>query len=616
MVTWYKSSETSDVAITTGIQSSQSRHKDRTIQVTSILTYTALREDAGYRVFCRATNGGDTVHSTSRPQLDIVYPPTDGPVIEGLPDAGVYTMIRGSSNQQRLTCSVTGGNPLPTLSWNCYVGTHNGSKQGNIVTRTVYWTAGVNKDSTCTCTALHTETSWTRTTSVSVIVLYRSAIIAFYVNPAQQNMTAEASEGSPLKLTCVTDSNPLANITMKRNGVTVQEMSSVRQIEYIKPNSSCENDMGEYSCLSQNELNQSPEMKILHYYVLCKPRLSPFAKLIENVTGSLLSSVDFSVTVVAYPAPVYTWQKFGESGWKDVKLSARISIFTSDDQSQSNVSISKIQEADFGSYRVLANNSQGGIYIMLYFSMASSRPDTPRYFFYTQPLHPQDTAMFYWLTGYNGGFMQTLYIEYKQIEFPRWDRVSVVEDKSVLLMNFTVENLSPATDYQARIYAINKIGISDISDTITFTTLDSKTCATQRAVSQIGSIVAGVVPGIILVGVIAVLVYLRLTYQCTKKGEESRAAVYEDVSGKNEITKQAYEGLQSANASKTSDKDNPENAPKTHYEALTPDQRPTGEYSSLQIQLSRERRVKHSKTLRTNDIEMQEESAYENTKET
>ncbi|XP_052248364.1 nephrin-like isoform X2 [Dreissena polymorpha] len=897
-VTWYKSSEimgSSEVAITTGIVSSQSIHQDRTIQVTSTLTYTASRTDNGYRVFCDATNGGVAVQSTTRPQLDILYLPSDGPVIQALPGAGVYKMIRGSSTQQRLTCSVTGGYPLPTLSWNCYDGTHNGSTQGDIVSLTVYWTADMNVDSTCTCTAFQSGSTWTRNKSVSVTVLYspsrpscsvgsatvtngtvrvirgkkfdiscsaianpsptyiwttppdgntvnnpelsvpniqtggtyslsvrnimepttgeieygfanstfnidilespsvpifyygtsssgtvipnnhldviigtqfsvtcvatgnpsptytwsgisqtwsttaqtnltktcsvvntlnqtgyniepgtrqenqlnltvmfppgviectvgssrftsglvnvlrnkafnircdstsfpapynytwtlpnggirmgpelrvnsiqavltsqyrvtvnnimvpsvgqattgtnstildiqllyppgiqsgiriqgdsttsrvndsyistvenstftlsfdvmpgypaatiytwvrrsggistnnqaitftritrakadyynftalnhmkptgfalengttsidvyinvkyRSAITAFYANPAQGNITVEVSEGTPLKLTCVTDSNPWPDIALTRNGVVVQENASVRQIEYNKPSSSCENDVGEYTCLSQNELNPSADKRTLRYYVLCTPRLSPFIQHSANVTGSLHSSADISVTMIAYPAPTYTWQKLNDSGWKEIETSSRVSIVTSVDRLQSNVSISDIQEADFGSYRVIAKNSQGEIPIVLYFQV-SSEPEPVRNLQFIEGSLTENSAVIMWSPGFDGGNPQTFLVLFKRRADNEWSA-----PMETTVANITLTGLQPGTDYQVKVLAENSIGSSEHSEPISFTTLIIEK---PNNAALIGGAIGGVI-GAALILVVVVL---------------------------------------------------------------------------------------------------------------
>ncbi|KAH3701042.1 hypothetical protein DPMN_076025 [Dreissena polymorpha] len=53
-----------------------------------------------------------------------------------------------------------------------------------------------------------------------------------------------------------------------------------------------------------------------------------------------------------------------------------------------------------------------------------------------------------------------------------------------------------------------------------------------------------------------------------------------------------------------------------HYEALTPGQRSTSVYSSLQNPTSTENRFAQSTTLGTNEIELQEQSAYQNLRHT
>ncbi|XP_052247857.1 major surface trophozoite antigen 11-like [Dreissena polymorpha] len=149
---------------------------------------------------------------------------------------------------------------------------------------------------------------------------------------------------------------------------------------------------------------------------------------------------------------------------------------------------------------------------------ALAKPDIPRYFHYTQNLQNQTSLKFYWLPGYNGGYVQSFYIEYKKTGSQVWDQVSVVEDSSVPLMKATVDNLSPATEYQARMFARNKIGDSDSTDKVTFTILDCTQSNTHHSVSQIEPVVGGVVGGVVLVLIIAALAYVRLNNNCIRKG--------------------------------------------------------------------------------------------------
>ncbi|XP_052275684.1 uncharacterized protein LOC127874998 isoform X2 [Dreissena polymorpha] len=151
------------------------------------------------------------------------------------------------------------------------------------------------------------------------------------------------------------------------------------------------------------------------------------------------------------------------------------------------------------------------------------KPDTPKYFFSTN--QAATSVMFYWLTVYNGGRSQTFYIEYRKVDSTFWNNVTVDEKKSTscVMMNLTVNNMSPSTEYQARMYAKSTIGVSQPTEPITFRTLEDRIdSANQKSMSHTGPIVGAVVPGVLLVIVLVGLVFLCLTYNFKKKAPGER----------------------------------------------------------------------------------------------
>ncbi|KAH3735588.1 hypothetical protein DPMN_042124, partial [Dreissena polymorpha] len=393
-------------------------------------------------------------------------------------------------------------------------------------------------------------------------VLYGAENMTFSTDVVPGTDRLSVSENTKVAMTCKLDSNPGSFMNISKGGEVLRTVTNTKMLSH-QLNGKCE-DAGVYTCVGHNHHPGSPS-QLIDIKVLCSPRHAP-GEVVRNVSSRQHETPTIKLYIQAYPTPTHRWARCWNGMCSEIQSSSK--YIMSSEGLEANLTVVNVEQADFGQYQLTAMNGVGKQLTESVWLILAARPEMPRYFFSTQPLHSQSSVMFYWLTGYNGGDMQTFYIEYKRTDSQRWDHVSVVEDKSVPMMNFTVDNLSPATRYQARIYAINKIGSSDISDPITFTMLD--TSATQKSVTQIGFIVGGVVPGLLLVGVIAILIYLRLTYNIrfTKKSQKSHTTVYDDLSSRNEITNRVYDGLSSTSPNQTDVMDNMENAASAHYEAL------------------------------------------------
>ena len=79
--------------------------------------------------------------------------------------------------------------------------------------------------------------------------------------------------------------------------------------------------------------------------------------------------------------------------------------------------------------------------------------------------------MISWISGSNGGRLQTFYIEFKQLSDELWLFDSSQEtDNNKRQHNFTLTGLKPGTEYEARIVSGNVIGNNSHRETISFTT--------------------------------------------------------------------------------------------------------------------------------------------------
>lgn len=74
-----------------------------------------------------------------------------------------------------------------------------------------------------------------------------------------------------------------------------------------------------------------------------------------------------------------------------------------------------------------------------------------------------------WKPGDDGGLQQTFVLQYR--EMPDHDFVNItVEDTGELILNSSIASLNPGTDYIAQVYSINTLGVSNVADSILFTT--------------------------------------------------------------------------------------------------------------------------------------------------
>ncbi|XP_052806781.1 cell adhesion molecule 2-like [Mya arenaria] len=123
-------------------------------QVDSTMLFNATSTDNGLRICCTASNVAEMQRVSETKLLDVRYAPSGPPVIIGYASGSNYSMIENRT--EILTCSSTGGNPLATLTWDCFNGQmFSPTVQGSMVKRVVQWTARRNENARCTCTASH-----------------------------------------------------------------------------------------------------------------------------------------------------------------------------------------------------------------------------------------------------------------------------------------------------------------------------------------------------------------------------------------------------------------------------------------------------------------------------
>lgn len=85
----------------------------------------------------------------------------------------------------------------------------------------------------------------------------------------------------------------------------------------------------------------------------------------------------------------------------------------------------------------------------------------------------QSSVKLEWKPGFDGGLPQIFIIEYKRVSDDDWSNVSI-SDSQEPMMQYTLTDLTPDTDYVSLLFAFNDIGASETYGLITFRTLSSK----------------------------------------------------------------------------------------------------------------------------------------------
>ncbi|CAC5373537.1 unnamed protein product [Mytilus coruscus] len=116
---------------------------------------------------CSASHPDTSYTHVIEHNLDVYYEPGTNPIISQIPHGGILT-----GNNIKLTCTVTGGNPLAILSWNC-----SGTIENNTVENTASYSIilSVNKsynNKICTCTARHLISTYKPTVQQNLVVYY------------------------------------------------------------------------------------------------------------------------------------------------------------------------------------------------------------------------------------------------------------------------------------------------------------------------------------------------------------------------------------------------------------------------------------------------------------
>ncbi|CAC5421288.1 unnamed protein product [Mytilus coruscus] len=406
------------------------------------------RNEGTYVCETSKTNYDFLVHMINPPKLQITPGPT---VIEG--------------TQVQLKCIYNLQNEIKTVAWK-YEDT-NKEKWSNLkqvelgsITRSQ---AG---EYSCTVGNQHLTAS----ANATMVVLYQPEVSITYND-----------ENRELKCTAVGVPNHYDFNYWKHKtefGVFLRDLPSSQNgslsIPYIKNETDRHCDRGIYVCNVSNNVSVNGNKYVLAEYWLNstgKPYFVTTNKAKQY--GILKQETNVSVDIVSFTkdvdAALFTDEMFLSSYIKIVQMRVIDTVYAKDVFVQGirlTFTIHIQSDDDFRSYTVVVNNTQGPANYTINLSSAS-RPEPP---FSLHCLPRENEIAVSWKPGFNGGYKQHFFVEYRSRQEHSWKILNASDYQS----NTTtvVTNLAPGTKYFIRIFSKNKINSSDHTEQCLVETAD------------------------------------------------------------------------------------------------------------------------------------------------
>ncbi|XP_062592041.1 synaptogenesis protein syg-2-like isoform X5 [Saccostrea cucullata] len=482
-------------------------NQSNTTKAVSVLS---LEMDSSYnnqQCTCTANHSLLTSPKSRSVSLTVFYPPSTHPVITSSPPGLQYD----TGTIVTLTCQLSGGNPLATLSWRCknivMTGTHQKTSITPVSMLPFVIDSSYNNQQ-CTCTANHSLFTSPKSRSVSLTVFYNNVITSSW------NKTYSVKEHERFQLVCEVDGNPSSNITwvfVRNNSVIIKDYN-VKKSSLVISSANCL-DFGTYRVFADNGKgrNASITTKLL---VKCKPRLY----LMDSLTPVKLvfgknNSLQIFVRILLFPPATQTTWHFSKEENENKVITDSVDgyrIMYTNAEFEQNITLSKnvVNTGDFGDYTLRVENEIGA-FTRIYNVVAEWPPLEPMNF----TASCENSIKISWISNFNGGDDQRFQVSYST------DGCSI-ESFKVLKEDISDEgngrphSYIPSLEMEGPLWftitASNKFG-NTTSDDIFCNAV--KNLQAQDSNKQELSVIGGTIGGVVFVVLVAILIFLNTKYQ-------------------------------------------------------------------------------------------------------
>ncbi|XP_063442134.1 hemicentin-1-like [Mytilus trossulus] len=286
--------------------------------VNSILNFRFTATDNGGLIYCHANNSISTINS-SFVALSVYYPPSDDPTIQQTPNRPII-----SGEKVVLTCSISGGFPLPVLTWNCS-GNITKNTSGNTAFYAIIFMAyKQDNGKICTCSATHPVAEYRPQMHATLYVYFPPEKFPVLT----QIPEGQVQTGSSVLLVCsVNGGNPVATLTWNCTGVISMNSSETTAMSFIEIPVTQFNHRMVCSCLATHIIDTYKQIAHHLLDVIFPPDVNPTVR--QATPGPIDTGT--SVTLICSvpggnPLATVTWDCHGISSNTSTETEAVLEI--------------------------------------------------------------------------------------------------------------------------------------------------------------------------------------------------------------------------------------------------------------------------------------------------
>ncbi|XP_071094657.1 neural cell adhesion molecule 1-like [Haliotis cracherodii] len=536
-----------------------------TPQTGSTLTISNIQRSQAGTYVCTATNTLSPCWGTALPRsesremtVDVQY----GPSMSGVPSTSPVT----ETTALHINCNsyTVHGNPTFTN----YRWTGPGySSSGPVlnITSIIRTASGVYN-----CTASNTLTpaggqpqTGSAIGQFHVDVQYPPIINTFTINSRSNKVTVE--ETASVNLGCRVDSNPASTIKLM-NGSSELKTIDKALVVYHNWTADCR-DRGNYTCTADNKL-MTGEMvtRKVELIVRCSPRLDESVSKELKYASKLGGNLNVTVSVLAYPPPIFTWSRTTSTSQDLTGSSIPVSAISV----TARLHLTNLQQQDFGDYSLTVDNGIDGSVSYTINIVYEDSPETPTRF-RTSGNATASSLWLSWQPEFNGGHPQTFVVEYRQYCSTTWSVYNIYDDTDKMMV-VEVSGLTPGTTYIFRLHARNEYLPSHRAYVYVETKTDGVPTDTKDLEAVNSGILAGTAIGTLLLTLLIEGIVLMLLYRKGFRiGNSHRETASRESSRSHEIAEMdniGYSSLDHVNGPQQDSSLKKEESDKSHYSQL------------------------------------------------
>ncbi|CAC5381085.1 unnamed protein product [Mytilus coruscus] len=307
-------------------------------------------------------------------------------------------------------------------------------------------------------------------------------------------------------------------------------------------------DNGYYKCTVSNGIADSDGVmrQSAEVYLVVEGKPIFVSDNVEEVYGKYLGSI--SIVVNIFSIPKYTELEVLDGKSQPISFGSHFRLIEENTSVMDQflgteikvigykitVKIERLTNDNIDKYTFKAKNEFGQSMHMISVLFAGT-PEPP---LNVTVVPVENGARIEWTTNFNGGFKQSFFIEYREQEDKRWQKVQTLTSTMNDRMFWTIGNLHEDRSYSFRMFSRNKIGDSNRTDEIDVKIFKKKNEAILYGV--VGSVLFGSIL------VIVSLIYL-IKKWINKQSMTKKKAVNKDYSQAYNLEERVYDEIDENN---------------------------------------------------------------------